>query len=518
MLQSSNYDAFMSLENAQKSDTDSTTSGPESDVDAFETLQTPSMPSITGISNATPEQILYLQRTIGNAAVVRMLNKSKEDSGLNAPNEKLQRVTDTGGKLEEKHILAGNFFRSDAIPAGGNGATPVVVELMEGFGMKDGPKKGIAKMKASIQNKLQAFITTPRFLNGEPTAFVFAVNTMIGNTSDDVSKYSKKEITQYMGLVSNAAAEIAAYMEGLGVPGGCFPMIWAPTSLEEGGYTFPFLEARASLTLHPGVASVHDMMEDFGSVVVRSADADIQADPLITGRNSEELEPLLKEVEYGNVSIMSGGYDWSIDDVNLDKLASLGIPLNNDGTQPDLGNKPMLDFLKSVIAIINYYEHETRESITKISSHKNIYWPEPNSYMPLYIKRFGSNDMISEARSLHTGDAQQKESTFIVNREEIMSGLYDSGVATHKPLKDYFDGFIRYIAAVRLGTEAPSADVLRGLIQGIRQTHLDAQKVKDVMKWQNNTQSSDYFDTNLGPIIEGNLTQCVDDILARLEG
>lgn len=342
-------------------------------------------------NNLNRNQVLQLQRTIGNQATMRLLQSQTPDK-----KNEIRRVKEIEGTFSEKHVQTGNFFMSDYIPE--QEGTPVIIELME---------SNINSIKSKINQLVQSGGHKKR-----PIAFVIMLNKNVGEGFDSIEDFEDEDVANALAERQERCLEIVSYMEENEIAGGCVPMVWANTSLQKGGYTFPFLEARASATLHTGVRELHNKMYEYGNVVIRSADADISNDPLLTGRNSEVLDKGLELMSQGKLEVLTGGYDWKIDDITAAKLVQLEIFEREDQVTKDL-----LDFLQSAIAWINYYEHETRQSIFKIAP-KSVYYPEPNTYMSLGLRQKGAEAQVKHAKTLKTGDTQMRESSFYVEKQE----------------------------------------------------------------------------------------------------
>ncbi|HEY0003616.1 MAG TPA: hypothetical protein VGB17_02310 [Pyrinomonadaceae bacterium] len=414
-----------------------------------------------------------LQAKMANSIQAMMANRGAPGGRASGV---IQRVTECGGAGEEKHIAFGNFFKSDAPLNFKSASVPIIIELLE-------------TDPASAKQKVEQLVATGLHTK-IPVAFVFGLNMRIGTEHDDIKSYGKRVKTALDGL-TKPCVDLTQYMESQGIAGGCFPLTWAPTSTQIGGYTFPFLECRSILTLHAGVRHVHEELSQFGNPVVRSMDADVSMDPLLTGQPSHplsisaremgrELSQGLQAVSEGSIALFSGGYEWDINGVTAQKLVALGV-IQQHGV--GLAG-PLVDFIKSLIAIVNIEELQVRRGLVQIH-HKSVYWPEPNVYMSLSLRREGANQSMMTAATLGSGEAQQKESTQYVQSNFAFSGQYGSAVSTRKPLKTYFDDFITYFARAFKGEINPSINEIENEIVQIRQTHLDLQKVVDILKWHN---------------------------------
>ena len=198
-------------------------------------------------------------------------------------------------------------------------------------------------------------------------------------------------------------------------------------------------------------------------------------DPLISGAPSHplsvdrgemlsELEEGIRSISHGESALFSGGYEWDIGGVTTDKLLSLGI-IQQAGVA-----QPLVDFLQAILAIVNIEELGVREDLLKIH-HKAVYWPEPNVYMPLDLRLQGAQQSMEAARQLKSGEAQQKESTQYVQSKFAKSGQYATSVSTRKPLKTYFDEFLKLFAKVFNGQTRLSVGQIESALQDFRQTH-----------------------------------------------
>jgi hypothetical protein len=415
------------------------------------------------------------------------------------PANVVQRVTDCGGGGSAHHIAFGNFLKSDAkLEFEKKPPFPIIIELLE-----PNPKSAKAKIEQVIKSKMHQRL---------PVAFVIAINAKIGDKYDTIDEYPGKLINSKLGELQEHCTTLTQMMEDAGIAGGCFPLVWAPTSTKLGGYTFPFLECRSILTLHGGVEAVHLQMREFGNPVVRGMDSDVRMDPLLTGSSSHPLsvdkKTMIKDltkglsgISEGTIAVFSGGYEWDVDGVNDEKLEGLGLEVPES----------VLNLLKALVAIVNIHENEVREALAKLSF-KSVYWPEPNVYMSLDLRMAGARQSMETARSLKKDEAQQKESTQYVGSELAYSGKFLSTVSTRKPLKTYFDEFLKYFADAIAKNKTPSLTDIETQVKAIRQTHLDIQKVSDIMKWHGIVDS--YTLGLLEPIIQTGLRDCAEAISA----
>lgn|GEM_PF-4865984 len=422
------------------------------------------------------------------------------------PSGVIQRISDCGGEGQKEHIAYGNFIKSDPklelTPKKGVPIVPIIIELLE-----PNPKSAKSKVERLIKTGIHKVV---------PVAFVFAINAKIGTKHDNIEAYGSKTVGKALEELTKPCVELTKFMESQGIAGGCFPLVWAPTSTKEGGYTFPFLECRSILTLHKGVGSVHKEMSGFDLMpVVRGMDADVRKDPLLRGKASSKsftkeemgasLLKGLKKIGTGQLALFSGGYEWDVNDVTPQKLLTLNVI-----KQDALGKSDALvNFLKAAIAILNIEELAVREDLLKVQ-HKSVYWPEPNVYMSLSLRIEGANQSLETAKKLKSGDAQQKESTQYVQSNLASSGGFSSAVSTRKPIKTYFDDFIKFFAKAFTGEIKPSVNQIETEIEKIRQTHLDIQKVKDILKWHGASNNSTI--EKVTPIVQQHLRDCAEAI------
>src|SRR5687768_2746707 len=131
----------------------------------------------------------------------------------------VQRLTDCGGSGVNDHIAYGNFFKSDAVlprPTVGSNSVPLIIELLE-------------TSAESAKAKVEQLIATNRHTTS-PVAFVFAINARIGTTHDRITGYSGGVVNGKLTELTGPCRTLTAFMEANGVGGGCFPLVWAPTS------------------------------------------------------------------------------------------------------------------------------------------------------------------------------------------------------------------------------------------------------------------------------------------------
>ena len=168
----------------------------------------------------------------------------------------VQRVKDY--QMEEAkeyaHLTVGSFQKAEprvAYDKPGD-LVPLIIEIME--------------MNAeSAQAKMTDLMRTSLFTEGKtPVAFIIGLN----------GRAEKADLKKLGG----ECLDLARFMEQNRLFGGAYPFVWKSTVQEEGGYTFPFLEARSLMTLHPGAQAVHkDLRNSFNEPVVRGMDADVKS-------------------------------------------------------------------------------------------------------------------------------------------------------------------------------------------------------------------------------------------------
>jgi hypothetical protein len=444
-----------------------------------------------------------------------MAIQQKRVAQPSAPTGVIQRIRDTGGAGAEAHIAFGNFVKSEpAVDPASFTGVPIIIELLE-------------KSAGSALLKVQQLLATGRHLTN-PVAFVFGINLNLNTDRkvklDAIAKFERGEVNGALEFLTGECVKVTKFMEANGLFGGCFPLAFAPTSIIEGGYTFPFLECRSILTLHPGVIEVHKEMASLGGrtgflPVVRGMDGDVARDPLLNLEASHELAvghlekeglltQALQEVSYGSVSMISGGYDWDTNGINAGKLVSLGI-LNESQPAAELVN-----FLQGILAIVNIKEHDVRAALINKNA-KGVYYPEPNVYMGLNLRVEGAKAQLEEARSLK-GGTQQKESTHYIKSKLASTGVYAQELTTRKPLKDYFDNFLKYFSAVFFGTTKPTPLDIAKIVADIRQSHLDFEKVKKNLVWHG--VSDPTFLEKAEKIVQRHLNACVAFIMSTIRG
>lgn len=428
----------------------------------------------------------------------------------------------------------GNFLMAE--PTGSHGfdpteftGVPIIIEVPV-------PAKDVE----AARDKVNRLVGTGRHRT-QAVAFVFEVNSRLTIDSKDKDDFKVSTVSDHtanakLAELNAVCRALAAHMESNGLFGGCFPMVFVPTG-PEGGYTFPFLESRSILTRHTGVQLVHQAMRELAKEVgfppvVRGMDNDVSQDPLLNlpekapevpegtpeveaqrlklqARASTKLSTLLSDVSSSRLSMFSGGYNWNPANINEAKLTQLEIT-------PAQG---MIPFLRRMVNEVNKSEHLVRTELAKTVYAKSIYYPEPNVYMGLDLRASGTKAQEDEANSLKLGSSQQKESTHYAKLPAAKSGMHVSLLTTYKPLKDYFDDFLKYFAKVFSGTVKPSKHDIIQVVTSVRQSHLDIGKVKGNLEWHGvdvdkevPSQVFQAIELNANKVGQERLTTCADTI------
>ncbi len=378
------------------------------------------------------------------------------------------------------HLAYGRMWASEAVlPAG----DALVVEVLE-------TSADSAKAKAAA---LAAKAAT------SPIALVVGLNTKAADGAvGPLNDHTRREqATAKLATLSDAAEDVAAEIERRGLGGGVIPMVWRATNDAGGGYVFPFWEARALLTTHDGAGTLRGGLEN---PLYRSIDADVTDDPLLHGG----LTPaqVHRAMNKGYV-LISGGYNWSRNDVAR-AAAAAGI---------DTRSAPKVAMLERAIEILNRHEHRVRKELLALGGAKSVYWPEPNTYMTASVRLDGARALEAQARERGVGVSQQNEGIAYATTAHVKhdKATYEPGIATVKPLKTYFSGFLTYFS------DAYEAGVFRlgditDQVLAVRQTHLNVENVEKVLSKQGSTLSlADY-----GPVVERCLNACVAALAGNL--
>jgi hypothetical protein len=400
----------------------------------------------------------------------------------------IQRVTNVGDDLKEGgNLVWGKMWKSDAKPSTERNI-PVIIEVMEND-------------RGSAIQKIMSMAEGTKLHRTTPVAFVVGINAQ----NSDIGKTDKKSLHGVAGQLRSmdeTCKQIAQCLEDNGMLGGCFPFLWKKTG--EGGYTFPFLEARSLLTLHGGSISVQQDMRGFGNPVVRSMDADVTDDPLFTGNRVPGKK--LEEISYSMLTLFSGGYSWRAGDITREYLDNLHLISSHDKSD----QKELLAFLKAAVDHINEHEHAVRKSLSEINA-LLVYWPEPNSYMSLDLRKIGAES----ARDGVSPGVQQRESSHYVRNLKDGTASYDRRYTVSKPIKTYLDDQIRLLTKLFRREQPAQPATLKRELEAIRQSHLDIEKVINNVKYHN-AKNVDDLASKARDIVQYHLEHCAQEIIALL--
>ncbi len=367
----------------------------------------------------------------------------------------VQKITNNGGKTSTKHLEVGVFHQADTGREDGafGENVPVIIEVNE---------MTVLSAKTKIDSYAKGNTKT-----AIPVVFVVGINEKLDKTKPDQKV-----------ILDEKAKEIASHLELNGIEGGCFSFAWEPTGDVEGGYTFPFLEARSLLTLHDGVAKMHDRISKLTSSnpVVRSMDGDVTSDPLFSGGSSlyaeEQLVEEIHELSEGTIHVVSGGYRWNPDDVET-RLRALEI--RSPAAE-------IVDHIKTIINIVNKHELRVRMELNEQFTTHSIYWPEPNTYMTLHARIAGAKGMKDDP-SIHRNQSQQKESTHYLKEAHVSKGSFNPELVVVKPMKNYLDDLLKLLFRSFEIKRSISLNEIKDHILAIRQTHLNSSAISDNYKW-----------------------------------
>ncbi len=397
----------------------------------------------------------------------------------------VQQVSDNGGDGSSENIDFGKLYQSTTDHKEGAfaGKTPVVIEVNE-MTVESAKAKIDGYANGTVKNKI-------------PVAFVIGIN-----------QKKTKKIKQPSELDA-MAQEIAGYLESKNLEGGCFSFSWKPSG-DEGGYTFPFLEARSLLTLHEGVDKIHTRMNELtgSDPIIRGMDGDVTSDPLLSQTPmspyaEDALESGLNSLSEGTVQIISGGYIWDPEGVKS-RLNALNL----------VANDTIVGDIKTMITLLNKYELLVRSKLAETYTARSVYWPEPNTYMDLATRKSGANAMKNDT-AVKTGKSQQKESTHYVKAASIKTGDFNPDLAVVKPMKTYLDDLLKVLHTKFNKKVDPTADIIEVGIKTVRQTHLNPAAIDDNYNW---TDQKMKFDS-IAPakeIVVKYLNKCSADIVSMM--
>lgn len=287
--------------------------------------------------------------------------------------------------------------------------------------------------------------------------------------------------------------------------GGCVSFTFNPTTnaTAVGAYPFPYFEARALLSLHPGAIELRARLSEWDVVFVRTMDVDGANDPFLT----KGINPLL----WGKLlsqpcGLLSGGYKWSPTVVHESAVDLRPIPLTN------------------CLDVLNAGELRVRSELFKQLKARAIYWPEPNLYSELSCHDAGARAMAAKAEKLGNDQGQIKESTFIViatlKQSAKMVGCFNPELAVEKPIKDGYlrDFFVELVGAHEQLLEGEDEAIVQAnlsvAIQKVRQTHFSPGNVESILEWQGG--ESFALKAQIRDIVEPIRTDCAHALLEAL--
>ena len=443
------------------------------------------------------------------------------------------------GAGQDLHIAWGDGINSSH-PMDKGGRRPILIEMMD-------------YKPESVAAKVNALAESAKKVGGSDNrAMMVGVNAKakdsdIGErflkkgvtpptipSESDAAKLAKTPVKKGAPVVPGLEArKLAALMDTKGVRGGIIPFIWAPTTDDEAGYTFPFLEARAMVTKHAATQKMIGEMAASGKEpVIRSMDGDVTDDPLLINDLDDaqlgHIEDLgLAEYDADDKftskpegtkgpSIVSGGYNWDTKPQPLEWWAQ--------------GGKGVIEafamawnhIFAGCLRELNTAEHNIRLQINEISS-RRIYWPEPNTYQTATDRRRGADRAL---KGRVVGQSQQRESSYYMDPKTDSGdgekfGVYDPGMATTKPIKDYFDNLRDLIKSApiangkKTGGKKPkdvSVEDVKKVLINIRQMHLNKQILKDIAGWH----SADTLPAEVEKLIEKEADTAFDLVAVQM--
>lgn len=409
------------------------------------------------------------------------------------PSGPVQRVSTVGAPARTPHALVGAAIMSDKAPVAtaANGDRGVIIEVMEGVRASAIAKIDSIAASATATDNRAIMIGLNRRAADSDVAALPNTNFLKPSAS----------LASYAALVADATV-VATHAEARGVQGGCFPTVFSNTA-PGAGYTFPFLEMRANVTLHPGTAYLISRLRDATAIspVMRSMDADVTADSLLAtpvsamGLDARKAIADLGRVPYEErevqgpngpensapdmtskgADIVSGGYLWDTAPQDAafwgDGFAEHGVAWNRK--------------LTLCLETINAGEHQVRQRYNAIAP-KAVYWPEPNTYMDSAARTAGASVALERGKNSGS-DSQQRESSYYVREIGSMAGRYMPELQTTKPLKGYFTALCDLIKQSFVGRVTHGE--VDTVVRSVRQTHLSESHLGDIGGWNNGAQS-----------------------------
>ncbi|NBV82719.1 hypothetical protein EBR57_01135 [bacterium] len=397
------------------------------------------------------------------------------DQGVSQLRSQFREMIQRDSCFQTTHMRIGQMSQSKAEFRQGPDAPaiPLIVEILAQTAEIAHDK--ILKLALSRRHEIQ------------PLMVIIGLNSCV----DDLgSRASNKTLS----AIQNKANQLADLMTKHHLPGGIFPFLFKKTTPTE-GYTFPYLEGRSIVTLHPGVEALHNRCFGFTSLpVVRWMDGDVQEDVLFeVAQDPSRAEPetllqtMLAKVSTEETSVANGGYEWAVSDIplRLQELKRLRkLKLNG---QIDVR---IVELVKRAVEIINKSEGLLREELIQTFGVKAVYWPEPNLYMQYDVRSQGALNAMEWVEKKPT-EAQQKESTFVISSQRVKndtasygSGLMMPSLACVKPIKEKLDTVLTVLwRELNKSPGQRDGDQIRNGIIGVLQTHLNPQNVEKAADW-----------------------------------
>lgn len=384
---------------------------------------------------------------------------AKNAKAYNAPNHEkatgLKKVANSKGKQEEHkgkqeenyaHIPTKTSFYCTEIPKLEN--TPILIEVLV---RSSTSATQIINSVAEANKKA----TTKRIL-------AIGLNGKDGEKGNDIKTLNAE------------CAKIIQAMKQAGVAGYCSAFTWTPTTTDEGGYIFPFKEARSLLTLDAGAEDFQNkLIRETGSLIVRSIDEDVINDPLYKAQFSGEIDALAKDLSVSPDTVMTGGYEWhATADTVTERIKTFKLKgkINNEAVEK----------IVKTINIINKYEHQVRREINNYAE-RSIYVPEPNTYMHLETRRRGARMNLE---SVTPNTSQQGEGKLFLYTSPKTSIQYLSDFKTTKPLKGHLDKLIMDLYLLITKGSKNLSSSIEDIIENAHQSHLSEGIIGDIQKWR----------------------------------
>jgi len=409
------------------------------------------------------------------------------DQGVSQLRSQFREMIQRDACFQTTHMRIGQMSQSKAEFRQGPDAPaiPLIVEILAPTAAIARDK--ILKLAASGRHEIQ------------PLMVIIGLNSCVDDLGSRASNNTLRAI-------QNEATQLADLMTEHHLPGGIFPLLFKKTTPTD-GYTFPYLEGRSIVTLHPGVEALHNRCFGFTSLpVVRWMDGDVLSDVLFEPAQDptravqeSKLQIMLTTISNGQKSVASGGYRWDTSEIPQ-RLVQLHLVQRID--------EAIVERVVKAVKIINATEWVLRKELVQEVGAKAVYWPEPNLYAHYDARNQGAINAMDWVAK-HATQAQQKESTYVIRSKLVDSGMMMPQLGCVKPIKTKLDNLVS-VLVTELST-TPNREAIRVAIQGILQTHLNPENVLKAANW-NGVVITDR--TDLENRCNGYMEVCLEQIVA----